>query len=128
MVRGIYGEARSKGVPRKERIGSQGVLRREGDVLGRGQALFGPTEVSVDVQMSSVKEIVDIEGDEGVLVGKPNQVRTAMKAGRERVSKTVTEAAKRETIVWLVNAKTRTKNDARKTVAISQSLVGRMDV
>jgi hypothetical protein len=50
-----------------------------------------------------------------------------MKTGRKRVSETVTKAAKRETIVWLVHTKTRAKSDVRKMVAISQSLVSWSD-
>jgi hypothetical protein len=47
-------------------------LGGEGHVFGGGQALFGPIEIPVDIQVSPVKEVVDVEGDEGVQEGELN--------------------------------------------------------
>ena len=43
--------------------------------------------------------------------------------GSQRVSETITKAAKREVIVWLVHTKTRTKRNARKVVSLRQHTI-----
>jgi hypothetical protein len=67
---------------------------------------------------------VNVEEESSTGIGKFDQLRAMIKAGRQRMSETIAKTTKRKNVVWLVHAKMRAKDNRREVEAFSQQMVG----